>query len=138
MGPLLTALIGPLGSAVGTIIDRVIPDKNAAEKAKQELQTELLRSAVQGELAQLEINKIEAANPSAFVSGWRPFIGWVCASAMAFQYIVAPMGVWTASFFMDNVPVPPSLDDVLMELLFGMLGLGTMRTVEKIKGVARQ
>lgn len=136
-GPILTALLGPLTGAVSTIIDRVIPDKNAAEKAKLEFERELLKSSIQGELAQLEINKIEAANPSVFVSGWRPFIGWVCGAALAYQYVVSPIMVWTLSLFMESVPMPPSLENVLYELLFGLLGLGTMRTVEKIQGVAR-
>jgi hypothetical protein len=137
-GPILAAVLGPLTTAIGTVIDRVIVDKNAAEKAKLEMERELLRSSINGELAQLEINKIEAANPNIFVSGWRPFIGWVCAAALAFQYVLSPLGIWIARFFMEIVPMPPSLDGILYELLFAMLGLGTMRTVEKINGVARK
>lgn len=137
VGPILAAVLGPLTSAVGTVIDRVIVDKNAAEKAKLEIERELLRSSVQGELAQLEINKIEAASPNIFVAGWRPFIGWVCGIALALQYAIMPQVIWVASLFDATIPMPPAIDQILVELVFALLGLGTLRTVEKIKGVAR-
>ena len=136
MGPILTALIGPLGNVVNTVIDRVVPDKAAAEKAKIQAQLALLESSTKGELAQIDLNKIEAANTSIFVSGWRPFIGWVCGSALAYQFVLAPISMWVASWVGFPVPLPPKLDDVLWELMFGMLGMGTLRTVEKWKGVA--
>jgi hypothetical protein len=130
---------------IGKILDRVLPDKAASEAAKLKVM-ELTQS---GELAQLDadvklatgqmdINKIEAANPSLFVSGWRPAIGWICGSALGVQFLVAPLATWVAGLFGHPV-VFPSLDmGTLMTLLAGMLGLGTLRTVEKTQGVARQ
>ena len=71
MAPLLAALLPIFGS----VIDKVIPDKAAAEKAKLEAQAQLVAAATQGALAQLEVNKVEAAHQSVFVAGWRPAIG---------------------------------------------------------------
>lgn len=123
----LDALLG-LG---GKLIDKLIPDPAARDAAR----LELLRLQQSGELAallaQTEINKVEAANPSVFVSGWRPAIGWVCALAMGYQYLLRPflVGFYPLLAF-------PGLDDNLWQLLAGMLGLGGLRTFEKINGVA--
>jgi len=124
---LVDALLG-LG---GKLVDKLIPDPAARDAAK----LELLKLQQSGELAamvaQTEINKVEAANPSVFVSGWRPAIGWVCALAMAYQYLLRP---FLAAFY--PVLTFPGLDDNLWQLLAGMLGLGGLRTLEKLNGVA--
>jgi len=124
---LVDALLG-LG---GKLIDKLIPDPAARDAAK----LELLKLQQSGELAamvaQTEINKVEAANPSVFVSGWRPAIGWVCALAMAYQYLIRP---FLAAFY--PTLAFPGLDDNLWQLLAGMLGLGGLRTLEKLNGVA--
>ena len=124
---LLDALLG-LG---GKLVDKLIPDPAARDAAK----LELLKLQQSGELAamvaQTDINKVEAANPSVFVSGWRPAIGWVCALAMAYQYLIRP---FLAAFY--PVLTFPGLDDNLWQLLAGMLGLGGLRTFEKLNGVA--
>ncbi len=85
---------------------------------------------------QLEINKVEAANPNPFTSGWRPFIGWVCGAGFALQFVVGPLGEWIT--MLGGHPVKfPQLDlGTMMPLLFGMLGLGAFRTAEKVRGVA--
>lgn len=128
--------IGPLFQAINTVVDRVIPDKNAAEKLKNDIQKEMAEADVKGILAQLDIDKAEAASPSMFVAGWRPFIGWVCGAALAYQYVVAPIGMWAATWAGFHVPMPPKLDDVLYQLVFGMLGMGALRSFEKVSGVA--
>jgi len=118
------------------ILDKVIPDPKAKAEAIQKL-AELEQS---GDLAviagQNKINEIEAANPNIFVSGWRPFIGWVCGSALAIQMVLGPLVVWGSE--MTAHPVKMVMLDVslLTTLLVGMLGLGGMRTVEKLQGVA--
>lgn len=119
------------------IIERLWPDPEKRDIAK----LELFKLQQAGELAeitaQLKVNEVEASNPSVFVSGWRPFVGWICAGALALQFIVAPLGVWVASLA-GHVVAFPSLDmGTLLTLLGGMLGLGGLRTVEKINGVAR-
>lgn len=116
-----------------TLISRLIPDPAAQDAAR----LELLKLQQSGELAtmtaQTDINKVEAANSSIFVSGWRPAIGWVCSLAMAYQYLVRP---FLTAFY--PVLIFPGLDDNLWQLMMGMLGLGGLRTFEKTQGVAKK
>lgn len=115
------------------ILDRVIPDKAERERA----QAELIKMQVSGELSQLagqlEVNKTEASHQSVFVAGWRPFIGWVCGVALAYQFILRPIISWLAPSMGYSIASMPGLDDNLWELMFGMLGLGGLRSYEKIK-----
>jgi hypothetical protein len=83
--------------------------------------------------AQMEINKEEAKSSSKFISGWRPACGWLCVTGLAWQVFVWPIWVWVAKLV--NIPEPPNLETaVLVTVLMGMLGLGTLRTVEKKQG----
>jgi hypothetical protein len=112
-----------------TIIGKIWPDKSAQEQAQ-------LAAAIALVQGQLDINKAEAASPSAFTSGWRPGIGWVCVGALTFQYILRP-GIQWAAIVMDHpLPTLPGIDENLWQLMLGMLGLGGLRTFEKTKGVA--
>ncbi|SNT33897.1 Holin of 3TMs, for gene-transfer release [Noviherbaspirillum humi] len=119
------------------VIDRLWPDPGQAAAAK----LELFKLNQSGELTQivgqLEINKAEAANASVFTSGWRPFIGWVCGAALVYQYLLRPIVTWIALLTGHTLPPLPGLDDNLWQLLLGMLGLGSLRTFEKINGVAK-
>lgn len=124
------------------IIDKVIPDP----QAKAQAQLQLLQMQQAGEFkeldAQLEmarnqtdINKIEAASPNLFVSGWRPAMGWACVAIFVANYIGAPLLAWLSPVF--HIPPPPRLDiGEVLPVLLGMLGLGTLRTQEKLKGAA--
>jgi len=114
-----------------------IPDSNARAKAELELQRSLLDAAVRAGADNREINKTEAAHRSLFVAGWRPFIGWVCGAALAFQYLIRPFWVWGAAVWFPGASVPPGLDGMLWELMLGMLGIGGLRSYEKCKGVSR-
>ncbi len=119
-----------ISDLAGTVINKIWPDKS--EQEKQQLIAAV--TLVQG---QIEINKVEAANPSIFVSGWRPFIGWVCGSALLYTYLGYPIGIWICSIWFPAVHIPLlGNDGMLYELLFGMLGMGGLRTFEKLKGVA--
>jgi hypothetical protein len=82
------------------------------------------------------VNTEEAKSTNLFVSGWRPSIGWVCSFALAYQYIVRPLLTWGLMATGHAIPPMPGLDDNLWQLLLGMLGLGGLRTVEKLKGAA--
>jgi hypothetical protein len=120
----------------GKVMDRLWPDPEKAAAAK----LELFKMQQSGELSiiagQLDINKVEAANPSIFVSGWRPFIGWVCGSGFAIQFVVGPMVEWGAAVYGNPVKFPQMDVATMMPLLIGMLGLSGYRTAEKINGVA--
>jgi hypothetical protein len=119
----------------GKVIDRLFPDP--AQKAAAQL--ELFKLQQQGELSQMvgqmEINKAEAASGSAFASSWRPAIGWVCALALMAQYVARPMVQWAGLITGHQWPPLPGIDDNLWELMLGMLGLGGLRTYERVKGV---
>lgn len=119
------------------LIDSLFPDPKIAAEAKLKL-FEMQQNGVLAQItAQTDINKVEAANPSIFVSGWRPFIGWICGVGLGTQFLIAPLATWIAAL-MGHPLAFPQLDlSTLMTLLGGMLGLGAMRTSEKLKGVAR-
>jgi len=110
-----------------TVINKIWPDKSATEAAQ-------LAAAVAIVQGQLDTNKAEATSPSAFTSGWRPGIGWVCALALFFQYVGRPLLAWGGIVTGHPLPPLPGIDDNLWQLMLGMLGLGGLRTVEKIKG----
>ena len=112
-----------LAILANTVINKVWPDKTEAEKQQ-------LAAAVQLVQGQLEINKVEAASSSVFVSGWRPFIGWVCGAACAWNWIGLPI----LRMYVPDL-TPANLTE-MMPVLMGLLGLGALRTVEKINGVA--
>jgi hypothetical protein len=126
------------------IINKVIPDKAAAAQAVATLNQLQLQGQLQDELAQIQaitvnqsdVDKVEAANGSMFVAGWRPAVGWVCAAALALIYIVGPFFVWLTALFGHPTSFPTLDVAQLMTLLFGMLGMGTLRTVDKVQGVA--
>lgn len=141
MGWLDITGIGSIADFAGKVIDKIFPDKDAAEKAKLELfklqqegALKELEAEFQLKLQQLVINAEEAKNGSVFVSGWRPFVGWVCGSALAYNYILMPFIAWTVKNFYPSSPPIPALDmGELMTLLIGMLGIGAMRSWDKLK-----
>lgn len=139
MGPVLTLLLGtnPVSNAIGTVIDRLVPDKEAGEKAKRELTEMLVKAEIQGDLAQLEINKVQAQSTNLFVSGARPAFMWVGAAGFGVQFVAVPAVGYVYSLFGYTAPPPMVLDPMLWQVVFGLLGLSYgARTYEKIKGVA--
>jgi len=122
---------------ISTVVDRVIPDKNGANKAKQAIEKELIKNATQLNLAQAETNKIEAAHRSIFVAGWRPCLGWVAALGFGWMFVVAPLLQWVMLVLGKDIPLPQFQTDVLLELTFAMLGLAGLRTYEKTKGISK-
>lgn len=134
-------LVGPLSSIVSDIIDKIVPDKNAAAKAKADLAAQLQTAVLAAEQSQLDIDKTEAASPSLFVSGWRPGVAWVCVFGFAWQFVLQPLSAYGMNIYCSYKHIPliplPVLDTTqMMTLLFALLGLGGMRTVEKVNGVA--
>ena len=131
--------LDPISAALdlgNTLITRIFPDPAQAANAK----LELLKLQQSGDLAtmtaQTDINKQEAQSASIFVSGWRPAIGWVCALALFYQYLLKPLSIGILPTFGITAPPLPGLDDNLWQLMMGMLGMGGLRTFEKVQGVA--
>jgi len=127
---------------LGNLMDRLFPDPKAAAEAK----LEVMRLAQSGELAQLnadlqlatgqiDVNKVEAANASLFVAGWRPAIGWICGAAFAFKFIGGPAAFVLSQWLGHPITLPVFDFTEMSTILLGMLGLGGLRTVEKVKGV---
>lgn len=125
-----TTGVGAVANLATSVIGRLWPDKSETERA----QMAAALTIVQG---QLDANRAEAASPSAFTSGWRPAIGWVCGAALAMQYIARPLVAWVGIVTGHPLPELPGIDDNLWELMLGLLGLGGLRTFEKTRGVAR-
>jgi hypothetical protein len=121
---------------LGKVIDRVLPNKVEADKAKAELLVMQTKGELDQLVGQLDINKIEAGHQSVFVAGWRPFIGWVCGIALAYAALFEPIMRFVAKVgFAYNGEFPVIDHDITMQVLLGLLGLGAYRTYERVQGV---
>lgn len=140
MAPLLIAPLLKIGES---LINRLFPDPTQAAAA----QLELVKMAQTGELAklaadteivkaQIATNATEAASSSLFVAGWRPFIGWTCGAAFAYKFVLAPAAAFALTATGHQVDLPVLDFTEMSTVLLGMLGIGGLRTLEKIKGVA--
>ncbi len=118
------AIAAPV-TAVGNVIDQLFTSDE--ERLDKEIIMQRLQQ--QPALAQVELNKVEAQHRSLFVAGWRPFIGWVCGVGLAFMFLVNPLLQWASA--KDGPELP---EDIILELVLALLGLGALRTVEKLKG----
>ena len=124
---IVSQLVGP----VTGLLDKFIEDKDQKAALAHEIATMSEKHAHEALKGQLEINKVEAAHHSVFVSGWRPCIGWVCALGLFYNVILANiLGIW--------VDVPDVDTTLLVPVMMGMLGIGAMRSYEKVKGVSRE
>lgn len=121
----------------GKLIDRLWPDPGQAAQAKLELIKLQQSGDLQQIAGQLEINKAEASNPSLFVSGWRPAVGWICGMACGWNWIGLPIAKLVAELMGHNVNLAPADLTDMLPVLMGLLGLGGLRTLERINGVAR-
>lgn len=130
---------GKIIETVGAIASDLV----TTDRERWELALEEKRIDQATDLAQMEVNKIEAAHASLFVAGWRPAIGWIGAAALAYQFLLYPLLLWGMTIaqgyelFPDWIEAPPLLPtDALWVILSGMLGIAGMRSLDKIKGVA--
>ena len=130
---ILNSLINP----VTVLLKEIIPDTDKRAQLAHDIATMAEKHSQQQILAQLEINKKEAEHPSMFVSGWRPACGWICVSGLGFNFILIPF-VNLGLELLESPTTIPLIDmETLLPVLLGMLGLGAMRTVEKVKKVER-
>ncbi len=133
---LASILKGVIGPILGPLVDK-IPDPNLRRELKAKAESELLSAMTGVVMAQIEVNKTEAQHKSVFVAGWRPFIGWTCGTALAYNFILRPIAQSIAFYAGVDLSNAPELDITeLMTILGGMLGLSTLRSFEKSKGVA--
>ena len=126
---MLEKLIDPISN----ILDKFVADKDLKQKLQHELKTELHRA----NMAQIEVNKEEAKHRTVFVAGWRPFTGWVCATALAYHFIIEPVLVFFLSWYGVQIQLPQFDMGSLLTVLMGMLGLGGLRTYEKKQGLTK-
>ena len=130
-------MINAIIPIIGSVLDKIIPDNNAKEQAKQQIERALIDNAAQINLTQAETNKVEASHRSVFVSGWRPFLGWCSGLGFAWVFVVSPVAQWVLALQGINLVLPQLQTDVLMELTLAMLGLAGLRTWEKSKGLTK-
>ena len=126
---MIEALIKP----VARILDKFIPDKDLKEKLEHEIKLEIQKANI----AQIEVNKAEALHRTVFVAGWRPFIGWTCGLALSYHFILQPIIVFTMSVNGLAYDLPEFDMGSLMTIVLGLLGLGGMRSFEKLKGLTK-
>lgn len=129
--------IDAIAGLVSTVVDKIWPDANIEANAKADAIKAELTQQLQASLGQLEINKIEAGSASLFVSGWRPALGWSCVAGFGYEFVLRPIVVGVSAGFGFPIPLPGIETAVFETLLYAMLGLGSMRTVERIRGVHR-
>jgi roadblock/LC7 domain-containing protein len=125
------SILGSLLEPATKLLDKVIEDKDQKNALAHEIATMAERHAQELAQGQLEVNKVEAAHKSLFVAGWRPAIGWVCALGLFYNVILANIiGIW--------IDLPEIDTTLLVPVMMGMLGLGAMRSYEKVQGVSRE
>ena len=131
---MIEVLVGP----VAKLLDKFIPDAGEKARLAHEIATLAERQAHEIALAQIEVNKEEAKSDSIFKSGWRPFIGWTCGIAFAYHFVGQPVIVFAMAAAGHVIPDLPKFDMAsLLTVLGGLLGLGSLRTFEKYKGVTK-
>lgn len=134
----MIGLISAILPSVMEVAGRFLPeDKEKRAAAEREIEAQLTTHLAKIDLAQLDINKTEAAHRSVFVSGWRPMIGWTCGAAMALNFLIFPLASFVLAQTGHLVELPNLDMTQMMPVLMGMLGLGGLRTVEKIKQVSK-
>lgn len=134
MTPLITTLLPSIMDVAGRFLPE---DKEKRAEAEREIEAKLADSLAKLDLVQAETNKVEAGHRSLFVAGWRPAVGWTCTAALAYSYVLEPIltfGLAQAGYLVDL----PAVDiSQMMPVLMGMLGLGGLRSWEKVKGVTK-
>lgn len=127
--------IAAVAKVGGSLIDRLVPDTNAREAEKAAFDLEVQKELNAALSDQREINKVEAGSASIFVAGWRPAVGWLCVITLAYQWIFAPTVSWLfVATGHDLIPLPVLGKDDAQTLLYALLGIGSLRTIDKMGG----
>ena len=134
MMQLLGSLVGP----VTGLLDKFIEDKDQKNALAHEIATLAEKQAHEIAKGQIQINAEEAKSRNIFIAGWRPFVGWTCAVALAYHFVLNPIILFITAWTGAVIPELPQFDmDSLMTVLLGMLGLGGLRTYEKKAGITK-
>jgi hypothetical protein len=131
-----------------TLIDRLWPDKEKYAREREQAEYELLKmtqtermtdkaNEVAIAIAQIDVNKEEAKTGNLFIAGWRPGIGWICALSYGYAFLIGPLVTQISSAYGYSFPLPPIDMDNMLYVLGGLLGLGGLRTFEKVKGITK-
>lgn len=129
-------LLQGISGLINTIRGKSPEDAAALAALAAKYQSDVLAADVAAMQAQADTNKVEAANANIFVAGWRPFIGWVCGTGLLVQFLVGPLATWISGLAGKAIQFPQLDLGTLLTLLLGMLGLGAMRSYDKINGVS--
>ena len=127
------AIIDAVIGTIGNVLDRVIPDKNKRAEAQEALESAAASQDFQLLIEQIKVNAIEAQSDNFFKSGWLPSVGWICSVAFGLHFVIFPILNWFIMLCGGQPILVPFQMDTLLTVLLGLLGLGTMRTIEKIR-----
>ena len=132
LGSILGASLGDAFKEIMSVFKvdptTALQNRTELEKIQYELQGKLIDQIT----AQIEVDRQEAQNANMFVAGWRPAIGWICGAGLGIQFIINPLATWIAALAHHPIAFPTLDLGTLLTLLLGMLGLGGMRTYEKV------
>jgi hypothetical protein len=134
----IASIISGLAGPVAGLLDKFIEDKDQKNQLAHDIATMADKQVHEQIMAQVEVNKQEAAHKSLFVAGWRPAIGWICGLGMLSNFIIVPMANFVLALVGQDIEIPLIDLATMMPVLMGMLGLGAMRSYEKGKGVSRE
>lgn len=132
-----SGLFSGIGGLINAIKGKNPGDALALQELAAKYQSEILAADLQAQQMQVDVNKVEAASSSAYTSSWRPTIGYVCAAAFAMNFVIGPLASWIGHLFGTAVNFPPMAMSEIMPVLLGMLGLGGMRSWEKVSKVSK-
>lgn len=123
---------------INTVVTRIWPDATEIEKAKLTQLTQEIQNEYSLQLEQIKVNAIEAQSSNWFTSNWRPFIGWIGGFALAYSAILEPIMRFVAKVQFNYIGEFPAIDnDITMQIVLGMLGMGAMRSFDKTKGTVK-
>jgi hypothetical protein len=132
--PAILAALPALAPLIDRVLSATIPDPAERARVAQQAASEVVATLAASDAQQVAVNQIEAASPHGFAALWRPAAGWVAVAGLAYDALLRPLAPWVLTVAGVSAPPLPALGDALWGLLFGMLGLGAMRSYDKIKG----
>ena len=131
---MVLGIVEAVVGVVDNVLDKFVEDKDLRAKLNHELKTQVQ----QANMAQIEVNKVQASHPSIFVAGARPAIMWICAFGLGWQFVFQPICVWGLAIWATDIVLPVMPTEGLLTLTLSLLGLGGMRSFEKTKGIQRE